>query len=224
MIITKMALPRRTFLRGMGVTLALPLLDAMVPALSAMAKTAASRSAGSGSSTSPNGATMSALDADGRRPRSTSCRRRSAAGAVPGPGVVPTGLSQKQAEAFGDGNGEHSRAGTVWLSGVHPKHTEGADVRNGHHRRPARGAGARQGHAAAVARDGARAELSRRQLRQRLQLRLLEHASRGARRPTPLPMETNPRIVFERLFGDGGSAAAAARADARRPQHPRLGR
>src|SRR5260221_11235670 len=41
MIITKMALPRRTFLRGMGVTLALPLLDAMVPALTAMAKTAA---------------------------------------------------------------------------------------------------------------------------------------------------------------------------------------
>src|SRR5438046_1952621 len=41
MIVTKMALPRRTFLRGVGVTLALPLLDAMVPALSAASKTAA---------------------------------------------------------------------------------------------------------------------------------------------------------------------------------------
>ena len=41
MIITKLALPRRTFLRGIGVTLALPLLDAMVPALTAAAKTAA---------------------------------------------------------------------------------------------------------------------------------------------------------------------------------------
>ena len=41
MFITKMALPRRTFLRGLGVTLALPLLDAMVPALSAMETTAA---------------------------------------------------------------------------------------------------------------------------------------------------------------------------------------
>src|SRR5438067_1072811 len=41
MIISKMALPRRSFLRGMGVTLALPLLDAMVPALTAMSKTAA---------------------------------------------------------------------------------------------------------------------------------------------------------------------------------------
>ena len=37
MIITKMALPRRSFLRGMGATLALPFLDAMVPALSAAA-------------------------------------------------------------------------------------------------------------------------------------------------------------------------------------------
>ena len=41
MFITKMSLPRRTFLRGVGATLALPLLDAMVPALSALAKTAA---------------------------------------------------------------------------------------------------------------------------------------------------------------------------------------
>ena len=41
MIITKTALPRRTFLRGMGATLALPLLDAMVPAMSAMSQTAA---------------------------------------------------------------------------------------------------------------------------------------------------------------------------------------
>src|SRR2546422_936128 len=39
MIITKIVLPRRTFLRGMGVTLALPFLDAMVPALSATANT-----------------------------------------------------------------------------------------------------------------------------------------------------------------------------------------
>ena len=41
MIITKMALPRRTFLRGMGTTLALPLLDAMIPAATALAQTAA---------------------------------------------------------------------------------------------------------------------------------------------------------------------------------------
>jgi len=51
MMISKMALPRRTFLRGIGVTLALPLLDAMVPALSAMSKTAARPTPRMGSST-----------------------------------------------------------------------------------------------------------------------------------------------------------------------------
>ena len=40
MVITKLALPRRTFLRGMGATLALPFLDAMVPAMSARAAVA----------------------------------------------------------------------------------------------------------------------------------------------------------------------------------------
>ena len=39
MIITKKALARRTFLRGIGATLALPLLDAMIPAATALAKT-----------------------------------------------------------------------------------------------------------------------------------------------------------------------------------------
>ena len=53
MFITKMSLPRRTFLRGMGATLALPLLDAMVPALTrASAQTAgATRARGSAPST-----------------------------------------------------------------------------------------------------------------------------------------------------------------------------
>ena len=40
---------------------------------------------------------------------------------------------------------------------------------------------------------------------------------------TPIPMETNPRVVFQRLFGDGGDGGRAARADARGSQHPRLG-
>ena len=43
MIVTKKALPRRTFLRGLGTTLALPLLDSMVPALTAAAASAAPR-------------------------------------------------------------------------------------------------------------------------------------------------------------------------------------
>ena len=58
MIITKMALPRRTFLRGMGATVALPLLDAMVPALSAMSRTAAAPVRRLGFVYIPNGAIM----------------------------------------------------------------------------------------------------------------------------------------------------------------------
>jgi hypothetical protein len=59
MIITKVALPRRTLLRGVGVTLALPLLDAMLPAATALAKTAAKPVNRLGFLYIPNGASMS---------------------------------------------------------------------------------------------------------------------------------------------------------------------
>ena len=58
MMITKRALPRRTFLRSMGVTLALPLLDAMIPAATALAKTAAKPITRLGFTYVPNGAAM----------------------------------------------------------------------------------------------------------------------------------------------------------------------
>ena len=120
--------------------------------------------------------------------------------------VVPIGLSQKQAESFGDGNGEHSRAGTVWLSGVHPKHTEGADVRNG----PT----ADQLAAQVLGKDTPLGSLEMAME----QAYLIGNCDNGYscvytnsiswRTPTdPNPMETNPRIVFQRLFGDGGNAA-----------------
>ena len=83
MIITKMALPRRTFLRGMGVTLALPLLDAMVPALSALTQTAAKPVRRLGFVYIPNGASMAALAARQARERSTrAVADAGAAGAV----------------------------------------------------------------------------------------------------------------------------------------------
>ena len=60
MVVLKKALSRRTVLRGMGVTLALPLLDAMVPALSALTKTAANPARRFGAVYVPNGMTMEA--------------------------------------------------------------------------------------------------------------------------------------------------------------------
>ncbi|MDP7692784.1 MAG: DUF1552 domain-containing protein, partial [Vicinamibacterales bacterium] len=120
MIITKMALPRRTFLRGLGATLALPLLDAMVPAASALAQTAASPTKRLGFIYIPNGANMLKWtpSTDGALELSPIL---SPLAPVKEHVVIPTGLAHRQAEAWGDGNGEHSRASGVWLNGVHPK-------------------------------------------------------------------------------------------------------
>ena len=71
MSIFKMALPRRTFLRGMGVTIALPLLDAMIPAFSVLARTPARPVKRLGFIYTPNGATMSAWTPAGEGPALT---------------------------------------------------------------------------------------------------------------------------------------------------------
>ena len=80
MIVTKLALPRRTFLRGIGATVALPLLDAMIPSMTAMAKTPASaeRLRRLGYVYMPMGCDVTRWTPPGGRDRSTNCRRRSA--------------------------------------------------------------------------------------------------------------------------------------------------
>jgi hypothetical protein len=78
MVITKRALPRRTFLRGLGASLALPLLDAMMPALTALAKAPARPGRRIGFVYIPNGVAMSAASTTGSPRRSVpspSCRR-----------------------------------------------------------------------------------------------------------------------------------------------------
>ena len=204
MLITKMALPRRTFLRGLGAAVALPLLDAMVPALSAQAKAAAPVRR-LGFIYTPNGATMSAWTPKGDGPRLDELSP-SLMPLAPFKDyvLVPTGLSQRQAESWGNGNGEHSRGQTVWLSGVHPKRTEGADVRN---------ATTIDQLAAQIIGADTRLMSIEMALEQNY---LVGNCDNGYscvywntiswRTPTtPLPMEVNPRIVFERMFGDGGS-------------------
>ena len=67
MFLAKLSLPRRTFLRGLGATIALPFLDAMVPAATALAKTAASPPRRLGFVYVPNGADHGSVDARGQR-------------------------------------------------------------------------------------------------------------------------------------------------------------
>ena len=204
MIIKKLSLPRRTFLRGAGAAVALPLLDAMVPALSAVTRTAASPVRRLGFVYIPNGAVMQQWTPT-----------EVGSGFELSPILQPlapyrdqltvvSGLAHGQAEPLGDGNGEHSRASSTWLNGVHPKQTEGADVRAG------------------ITAD----QLAARHLGRDTPLPSLELAidldglvgncengyscvylnTVAWRSPTtPLPMENNPRVVFERLFGDGGT-------------------
>ena len=77
MIITKKAIPRRTVLRGLGAALALPLLDSMVPALSALQTTAASPVRRFGVVYVPERHGDAELDAGDRRRRLRASRRRS---------------------------------------------------------------------------------------------------------------------------------------------------
>lgn len=204
MIISKLALPRRTFLRGIGATLALPLLDAMVPALSAMERTPGGPVRRVGFFYIPNGANMAEWTPKGTGAGFEFSSTLKSLEPYRKHVLVLSGLDQKQAENFGEGVGEHARASAVWLNGVRPKRTEAADVQAG--------TTADQLAAQEIGRD--------------TQLPSLELATEPSfmvgncdngyscvymntlcwRTPTtPLPMENNPRLVFERMFGDGGS-------------------
>jgi hypothetical protein len=206
MIITKLTLPRRTFLRGAGATLALPLLESMIPALSALTRTAAAPVPRLAFLYIPNGVvldkwTPAAQGTEFELPPTLTplapFRSRLS---------VVSGLGHRQAESNGDGNGDHSRAAATWLSGVRAKRTEGADVRGG-----------------MTVDQLAAAEFGRHTRLPSLELALEANYLVGNcdvgyscvymntiswRTPTtPLPMENNPRVVFQRLFGDGGTPA-----------------
>ena len=115
MIIQKKSLGRRTFLKGMGVAVGLPFLEAMVPALS-KASTAAGAVPRLGFIYVPNGVVM-----DKWTPAKTGANFEfshtlKALEPFRDQVLVLSGLGQNQANSFGDGNGDHSRAGSTWPS------------------------------------------------------------------------------------------------------------
>jgi hypothetical protein len=200
--VTKKHLPRRTFLKGVGVSLALPLLDSMVPARTLLAQTAARPLPRLGFVYIPHGAIM-----DKWTPATEG------AGFEFTPILKPlepyrdyvnvvSGLGHRAA----DTTAVHSLSPTTWLSGVRPKATQGVDA-----------------YAGVTADQIAAQQIGQDNVLPSMELATEDHSgligscdrdygciymnTLSWRTPTtPMPMEINPRKVFERMFGQGGSA------------------
>jgi len=201
--VTKRALPRRTFLRAAGATLALPMLDAMLPAFGAdvptwtprlgfmyvgngiVHKTFKPATEGANFALSPVLMPLSSL-----RKQVT----------------VVSGLDHKQAENFGDGTGDHPRSSAAWLTGVHAwdRTRPGVEVK------------------LATSADQLAADVLGKTTPVRSLELAVDTATQSAcdagdcfyvntvswrNETTPNLTENHPRLVFERLFGDGGSGA-----------------
>jgi hypothetical protein len=205
--LTKKALDRRSFLRGAGVAVAMPLLDSMVPAMAGAA--AAKSPIRLGFVYVPNGVIQKdwvpAAEGTGYEMLRTMKPLEPFRDRM----TVLSNLAHVNARALGDGGGDHARAGAAWLTGVHPKKTEGADI-----------------HAGISADQIAARELGKNTQFGSLELGMDEPYFAGGcdsgyscaytntlswRGPTtPNPVEISPRAVFERLFGDGETTDPAA--------------
>ena len=130
MIVTRKHLHRRTFLKGMGAAIALPVLDAMTPAFAAPAA-AAKAPVRLAFTYVPNGIMMAdwTPTAAGRAFEFT--RILKPLETFREDTLVLSGLAHKNGYALGDGPGDHARAGASYLTGVHPRKTAGADIQNG---------------------------------------------------------------------------------------------
>lgn len=201
--LTKKALPRRTMLKGMGATLALPLLDSMVPAMSAQAP----RAPRLGFVYASHGVIW-----DNWKPKTVGPNFDLPMNLQPlqnmnGKFSILSGLSHLEADTKGDGSGDHTRASAAWLTGVHAydRTRPGVEVKLA--------VTADQLAAQVIGKDSPipSLELS------------VDSASQGScdsgdcfyvntiswrTETTPAEAENHPRVVFERLFGDGGPAEA----------------
>jgi hypothetical protein len=204
MIITKMSMPRRTFLRGVGAAIALPWLDAMKPALSA-ATLAPQRL---GFFYVPNGMYLPNFHPAGNGGASFELTPvLTPLASVREHVVVLSGLSNMPVLANDQGGGVHTRNHAGWLSGVLPKRTEGANITS-----------AKTADQYAADKLGADTPLRSIELtlESNYQVGNCEAGyscaylnSTSWRAPNaPLPHEGDPRVVFQRLFGDGGSVAS----------------
>ena len=200
--ITKKSMQRRTLLKGLGASLALPMLDSMIPALTAAAPTTPRlgwvyvshgiifdqwkpKTIGANFELTPNLKPLEKLN---------------------GQFNILTGLSHLEADTKGDGSGDHTRASAAWLTGVHAydRTRPGVEVK-----------------LATTADQLAARVLGKTSPIPSMEL-TVDTPSQGScdsgdcfyvntvswrNETTPNMMENNPRVVFQRLFGDGGSGA-----------------
>src|SRR5258708_1642025 len=205
MMVPRLALPRRPFLRGVGAALALPLLDAMVPAFTPIAQSAGAPIRRMGFTYVPNGFIREFWTPD--TAGSTFDLKPSLKALEPfrDQMQIVSGLANLQAEAMGSPPGPHSRGSAAWMTGTHARQTEGADVRAG--------ISADQIAAKFLGKDTVlpSLELATEQNEQMVgnceagYSCLYQNTISWKNDTTPLPMEVHPRVVFQRLFGDGAS-------------------
>ena len=206
--ITKKALPRRTVLRGMGSLVALPLLGAMVPALTATGRTAAAPISRLGFFYAPNGMFLPNFHPTGNGGRDYKITRiLSPLKDYREQMIVVSGLSNNGLVSPNEGGGVHTRAHGGWLSGVLPKRTEGADIEAGK-------------TVDQFAADVLGKDTSLRSLELTTESNFTvgncengysctyQNSTSWRSPTTPLYHERDPRVVFQRLFGDGGSVEA----------------
>ena len=208
MIVTKTSLPRRTVLRGLGATVALPFLDAMVPALGNITRAAAAPVPRLGFVYVPNGMFLPNFHPAGDGGKHVAFTPiLKPLEPFRDQVVAVSGLSNAGLISPNEGGGVHTRAHGGWLNGVLPKRTEGSDIEAG-----------KTVDQYAADRLGADTSLRSLELttETNYQVGNCENGyscaylnSTSWRSPnTPLPHERDPRVIFQRLFGDGGSVEA----------------
>jgi hypothetical protein len=202
MIITKMALPRRTFLRGLGTALSLPLLDAMFPAMSSLAANPLSKVRRLGYVYIPMG--MNAAQWTPQGEGRISQLSPSLASLAPHLDHVTVLTNTELKRAYGPGN--HATGNAAFLSTALAKKTEGSDYELA--------TTCDQVAAQAIGKETAIPSL---ELGTDL-IAQVGNCDNGlacvymnslswSSSTTPLPSEADPRVLFERLFGDGGTPA-----------------
>lgn len=207
MFVTKRSISRRTMLRGAGAAIALPLLDAMIPAFAQPAAAAPAKRFGV--VYHPNGVIYEEWLPRGEGRDFELSPTLKGLEAFKDQVIVVTGLFSDQAEALGDGGGDHSRACGSYLTGAHVKKSDSI-VEN------------------AISMDQIAAKAFERETQlSSLQMTVDDNSLLGScdlgyscaysstvswLTPTlPLMAENNPRVLFERMFGASGTTDARVR-------------